>query len=184
MLSRYVSYRQSYVYHPARKGRTRAFDLNRSIKHLPEEHEGLLSSHQDEGNGDAVIEMNALPPRWSDVQEEVVEILTRITQDSANLDGLHRKHLLPGFDDEHVKQAEERQIDHLTQKVTGSFHQCHQLIRAVESMVSEARRVGTLKKGDDIMAKNIQVALASRVQEASTAFRKRQSIYLSSMLLG
>jgi syntaxin 16 len=48
-------------------------------------------------------------------------------------------------------------------------------------MVTEANQTGNLQKGDEVMAKNIQVALASRVQEVSATFRKKQSNYLNKL---
>ena len=48
--------------------------------------------------GDVVIEMDLLPPRWVDIQDEVIELLKRITSKSMDLDKLHSKHVLPGFD--------------------------------------------------------------------------------------
>lgn len=124
--------------------------------------------------------MDLLPPRWIDIQDEVTEILTTITLKAANLEKLHQKHVLPGFDDEHVKQQEERNIERLTQEITRGFHECQKAIQRIEKMVKEAQMAGSLSKGDETMAKNIQVALAARVQEVSASFRKKQSNYLSS----
>lgn len=124
--------------------------------------------------------MDLLPPRWLDIQDEVGEILTNVTLKSANLDRLHQKHVLPGFDDEHVKQREEREIEKLTQDITRGFHECQRAIQRIEKMVREAQMAGSLSKGDETMARNIQIALAARVQEVSASFRKKQSNYLNS----
>jgi syntaxin 16 len=142
----------------------------------------LISAGAYEDDGDAIIEMDLLPPRWIDVQDEVTEILTNVTLKSANLDKLHQKHVLPGFDDEHIKQQEERDIEKLTQEITRGFHECQKAIQRIEKMVKEAQMVGTLSKGDETMARNIQIALAARVQEVSASFRKKQSNYLNSTL--
>lgn len=48
-------------------------------------------------------------------------------------------------------------------------------------MVQEARQQGGVSKGDETMAKNIQISLAARVQEASAGFRKKQSTYLKKL---
>ena len=125
--------------------------------------------------------MDLLPPRWIDPQDEVSEILTNVTLKSASLDRLHQKHVLPGFDDEHVKQQEEREIEKLTQEITRGFHECQKAIQRIEKMVKEAQMAGTLSKGDETMARNIQIALAARVQEVSASFRKKQSNYLNSI---
>jgi syntaxin 16 len=125
--------------------------------------------------------MDLLPPRWIDVQDEVTEILTDVTLKAASLEKLHQKHVLPGFDDEHIKQREEREIDKLTQEITRGFHECQRAIQRIEKMVKEAQMAGTLSQGDATMAKNIQIALAARVQEVSASFRKKQSNYLNSI---
>jgi syntaxin 16 len=134
------------------------------------------SAFDDEG--DAVIEMDILPPRWADVQEQVTELLADISYKSAQLDKLHQKHVLPGFDDDSVKKEEEATIERMTQDITKGFHECQKAIQRIEGMVREARQSGHLTKGDATMAQNIQTSLASRVQEVSSSFRKKQSNYL------
>jgi syntaxin 16 len=47
-------------------------------------------------------------------------------------------------------------------------------------MVRDARETGSVTKAEEVMAKNIQISLAGRVQEASAGFRKKQSTYLKS----
>lgn len=130
-------------------------------------------------DGDAVIEMDLLPPRWMDVQDEVDDLLKDITLKAARLDKLHAKHVLPGFDDDSVKLQEEREIEQLTTQITRHFQDCQKAIKRIGSMVTEASQIGNIQKGDEVMAKNIQVALASRVQEVSATFRKKQSNYLN-----
>ena len=128
-----------------------------------------------------VIEMDLLPPRWVDVQEEVSELLSGIAQNSAQLDKLHQKHLLPGFGDEDLRKQDESVIEHLTQNITRSFHDCQRAIMRIETMVGESKAHGGVTSGEETMAKNIQISLAARVQEASARFRKKQSTYLRSM---
>lgn len=125
--------------------------------------------------------MDLLPPRWVDVQDEVTELLADIAQKSAQLDKLHQKHLLPGFGDEEVRKQDERMIERLTQDITRGFHECQTAVQRIEAMVREAKQQGGVSAGDETMAKNIQISLASRVQEASARFRKKQSTYLKSM---
>jgi syntaxin 16 len=124
--------------------------------------------------------MDLLPPRWVDVQEEVSDTLADIVQKSTRLDKLHQKHLLPGFGDETIKKGEESVIEQLTQEVTRGFHNCQNSIQRIEMMVRDAKQQGGVSKGDETMARNIQISLASRVQEASARFRKKQSTYLKS----
>ncbi|GAB1210047.1 hypothetical protein APSETT445_008837 [Aspergillus pseudonomiae] len=147
----------------------------------PEESRRLISESGGlDDDGDAIIEMDVLPPRWVDVQEEVTELLADIAQKSAQLDKLHQKHLLPGFGDEEVRKQDESVIERLTQEITRSFHECQKAVQKVELMVRDAKQQGGVSSGDETMAKNIQISLASRVQEASARFRKKQSTYLKS----
>ena len=142
---------------------------------------GLLSSGAyDADDGDAVIEMDLLPPRWADVSDEVAELLADIASNSQKLDRLHQKHVLPGFNDEETKKAEEGEIERLTQAITRGFHQCGRCIQRIEQMVREGKATGQMSRADETMAKNIKVNLATRVQEASTGFRRKQSAYLKS----
>ncbi|KAI1623634.1 syntaxin 16 [Exophiala viscosa] len=177
----YISYRQSYSHHPAKK--TKYTGSNGFADQGSEETRGLMSAGAYDNEGDAVIEMDLLPPRWMDIQEEVNDVLKTITLKAAKLEKLHSKHVLPGFDDEAVKQQEEREIERLTTEITRSFQECQKAIKRIEIMVRDARQAGTLQKGDEVMAQNIQVALASRVQEVSATFRKKQSNYLNKQML-
>lgn len=142
-----------------------------------------MSAGAFEEDGDAIIEMDLLPPRWVDIQDEVGVVLKDITLKAAKLDKLHQKHVLPGFEDEEVKKHEEREIEQFTLEITRGFQECQKSIQRIEKMVQEAKLSGSLSKGDETMAKNIQMALAARVQEISANFRKKQSTYLKSQLL-
>jgi syntaxin 16 len=136
-----------------------------------------------EDDGDAVIEMDLLPPRWLDVQDEVTEHLAQIAQLTRKLDQLHQKHVLPGFDDEDVKKREERDIEKLTQDITRGFQHCQHAIKRIEAMVRDAKQQGSMHQGEEVMAHNLKISLASRVGEVSAMFRKKQSTYLKSQYL-
>jgi syntaxin 16 len=146
-----------------------------------EDQQGLLAGGDYHDDGDVVIEMDVLPPRWADMNDEVTELLADIARKSQHLERLHQKHVLPGFNDEEAKRAEENEIERLTQSITRGFHECHRAIQRVESMVRESKASGAgLSRGEEKMAANIQISLAGRVQEASASFRKKQSAYLKS----
>lgn len=179
----YISYRQSYAHHPAKKAKYSSASGNGypdTIGAGSEERRGLMSAGAFEDDGDAVIEMDLLPPRWADISDEVTEYLADISGKSVKLEKLHQKHVLPGFDDEEVKRSEEEEIERLTQDITKGFHDCQKAIQRVEQMVRESKRQGGISKGEETMARNIQISLAGRVQEASAGFRKKQSAYLKS----
>ena len=139
-----------------------------------------MSTGAFDDDGDAVIEMDLLPPRWVDIQDEVTELLRIISKKSVELEKLHQKHVLPGFDDEEIKAREERTIERMTQEITRGFHDCQNSIQRIDAMVRDARNQGGVSQADETMAKNIQINLAARVQEASAGFRKKQSNYLKS----
>ena len=179
---RYISYRQSYAHHPAKKRKTIGPSANgfSTSGYESEERRGLMSAGAFEDDGDAVIEMDLLPPRWVDIQEEVTDLLGTIAKKSGDLEKLHQKHVLPGFDDEDVKRQEEIAIERITQEITRGFHDCQKAIQRIEMMVRDARNQGGVSSADETMARNIQISLASRVQEVSAEFRKKQSNYLKS----
>ena len=131
-----------------------------------------------EDNGDAVIEMDLLPPRWLDIQDEITQHLSSIAGQMKKLDQLHAKHILPGFDDEAVKAREEREIEALTNYVTKGFNACQRAIKRIDSML---RQQSSQSGADETMAKNLQISLATRVGEVSTLFRKKQSAYLKKL---
>lgn len=179
----YISYRQSYAHHPAKKTKLSSASGNGYSDNLgsgSEERRGLMSAGAFEDDGDVVIEMDLLPPRWADISDEVTEYLTAIAGKSLTLEKLHQKHVLPGFDDEEVKRSEEGEIERLTQDITKGFHDCQKAIQRVEHMVRDSKDHGGISKGEETMARNIQISLAGRVQEASAGFRKKQSAYLKS----
>ena len=224
MLRSYISYRQSYAHHPAKKtrygpGPGHSFGGGRSSGNARfgggggggEDQQGLLShadTHDDPygldyygdgvgiGDRDAVIEMDVLPPRWADVSDEVTELLSDIAQRSRVLERLHQKHVLPTFGDwddddgtapSEDRRAEEAEIERLTQAITRGFHDCHRAIQRIERLVRDSRDnpggAAALTRAEETMAKNVQISLAARVQEASANFRKKQSAYLKSTFI-
>ncbi|KAI8962192.1 t-SNARE [Daldinia sp. FL1419] len=189
----YISYRQSYAHHPAKKTRYSSGpsgDRNGFPEFArgsgassagAEDQQGLLSNADYHDDGDAVIEMDLLPPRWADINDEVSDLLAEVARKSQTLERLHQKHVLPGFNDEEAKKAEEGEIERLTQTITKAFHDCHRCIQRIEQMVRESKQSGTMTRAEETMAKNIQISLAARVQEASAGFRKKQSAYLKKL---
>lgn len=136
------------------------------------------------GNNDAVIEMDVLPPRWLDIQDEISQRLADISTTMKRLDQLHAKHVLPGFDDESVKMREEGEIEGLTQDITRGFTSCQAAIRRIDKMVKDqkAQSAGAgIAREEETMARNLSISLATRVGDASTTFRKKQSAYLKKL---
>ncbi|POS87853.1 t-SNARE, partial [Erysiphe pulchra] len=176
----YISYRQSYAYHPIKKPEVWSPNHGYNSR-LSSERQGLMSTGAYD-DGETLIEMDLLPPRWVDISDQVTEILKDVAFTAQKLDRLHQQHVLPGFnDEEEVKKKEEIEIEHLTQGITKRFHECQRAIQKIETLVRESKAQGGISKGEEIMAKNIQISLAGKVQEASAAFRKKQSAYLKKL---
>ncbi|GAA5910206.1 hypothetical protein JCM6882_001772 [Rhodosporidiobolus microsporus] len=123
-----------------------------------------------------------LPPVWVDLADKVDDVVERIKPRIAQLDKLHAKHLLPGFKD---RSAEEREIEALATSITSDFRTCQTHIRRIAELSKSllARRPvdaadAEAKRIDLIMAANVQTALATKVQDLSTTFRKHQAEYL------
>ncbi|CAO3661328.1 unnamed protein product [Umbelopsis ramanniana] len=130
------------------------------------ETDGLIDS------SDTVIDMSTLPPKWVDIVDEVEEDIKEIKEKINRLDGMHRKHLLPGFDD---RSSDKAAIEELTEGITMQFHSAKNKIKRIGT---EGKR-GT-SQHEQQMSINIQTSLASKVQEISSSFRKKQSAYLQS----
>ncbi|KAI6787674.1 t-SNARE [Hortaea werneckii] len=177
----FISYRQSYTHHPAK--RTRLTGPSGYRDDVDSERAGLMSN-QDAGN-DAVIEMDLLPPRWLDIQDEINTILSEVGSKMKKLDQLHAKHVLPGFDDESVKAQEEREIEGLTQEITRAFTTCQARIRKISTYLRDQQQTqpngAPLTQAEAKMATNLQTSLAARVGDVSIAFRKKQSAYLKKL---
>ncbi|EMC99215.1 hypothetical protein BAUCODRAFT_44249, partial [Baudoinia panamericana UAMH 10762] len=175
----YISYRQSYT-RPSK--RPRHDHPTNHATHSDPERAGLMSD-LDAADGDAVIEMDLLPPRWLDIQDEISTYLGDIADKLKKLDQLHAKHVLPGFDDESVKAREEREIEALTQEITRGFTRCQTQIRRIDALVREQQQQsgGHISQADEKMAQNLKISLAARVGEVSTLFRKKQAAYLKKM---
>ncbi|KAI8375288.1 t-SNARE [Choanephora cucurbitarum] len=129
------------------------------------ETEGLIES------SDNVIEMSVLPPQWVDIVDEVDEALDLIKDKITKLEGMHRKHLLPGFDD---RTADEAAIEALTQEITSEFYRIKREIQRIRVGVNDSDQ-------EDRLARNIQTSLATKVQDVSSSFRKQQSTYLQKL---
>ncbi|CAB4378945.1 unnamed protein product [Rhizophagus irregularis] len=132
------------------------------------EQAGLIES------SDHVIELTVLPPKWIDIVDEVDDDIDQIKNLLPTLESLHKKHILPGFDD---RTKEEKEIERLTDEITHLFQQCQSKIKRIanESLSSIA------PNQERAMSKNIQTSLASKLQELSSSFRKQQASYLKKL---
>ncbi|PHH81720.1 hypothetical protein CDD83_3499 [Cordyceps sp. RAO-2017] len=146
-----------------------------------EDRRGLLTGSSLAHDGDIVLEMDLLPPRWAEISDDITDLLAEISSRGQRLERLHQQHVLPGFNDSEAKQAEEVQIEKLTQEITKGFHDCHRLIQRIEQTLHDSKQLVSLSRAEETIARNLQISLASRVQEASASFRKKQSAYLKKL---
>uniref|UniRef100_A0A060T2E9 ARAD1A07810p n=1 Tax=Blastobotrys adeninivorans TaxID=409370 RepID=A0A060T2E9_BLAAD len=158
----FISYRQSYAHHPQFTPAS-AMATNGS-----EEQQGLMS-----GAEGIAIEMDTLPPAWLDMSQDVDDSLSEIQRLMNQLESLHRKNALPGFDD---RTQDEHKIESLTYDITQRLHGCQDTMKRFEHMSANPQSAAEAK-----MAANMKISLATRIQEKSTGFRKMQSSYLKSL---
>lgn len=145
---------------------------------LSDSHVYFDSAGELRPHGDSValnLGTSGLPPRWVDVSEEVDALLQGMAPKLAELDRLHAKHLLPSFVD---KSDQERQIESLTSEITADFRLASKHIGRLASHTTQAMRSNELRAHEITAARNAQTALATRVQQMSSLFRRKQSLYL------
>lgn len=116
-----------------------------------------------------------LPPRWVDTTDEVDAILTALQPRISHLDRLHARHILPGFTD---RTHEEREIERETIEITKQFRQCSKLIALLAKETQTLAHSGQASMHELAMARNVQTTLATKVQDASGVFRRKQSNYM------
>ncbi|KAJ1645654.1 Integral membrane protein SED5 [Coemansia erecta] len=169
----FIQYRNSFGHVQRRKHGSRYPDqqgVGDSGQRPLAEEEGLMERTNDDG--EMVIELSHLPPRWVDLVDDFNEQLEDVSRKIKRLEGMHKKHLLPGFDD---RTEEERKINALTQDITTQFQKCGELVRSIGQYQAFGQ--------EQVVGKNIQSSLALRLQERSAAFRTSQSTYLHKMSL-
>ncbi|CAH7675490.1 t-SNARE [Phakopsora pachyrhizi] len=135
-----------------------------------------------------IEESSALPPKWVDYSEEVDSLLEEIRRKMAQLEKLTAKHVLPGFTD---RTSEEREIEALSNEITRGFRKCQNFIRRIADcgieievyikQFNSRKQPGAeprYRNRDVTLIKNAQIALATKVQNLSSLFQKRQRFYL------
>ncbi|KAG4303262.1 hypothetical protein PCK1_000600 [Pneumocystis canis] len=151
----------------ATRDRTRLFIAYRqSCLHHP-----VISTQETCGLLKDVIEMDRFPPDWSGIVDEVEQLLSEIVMDREALERLYKKNILPGFND---RRKDEDEIERLCMLMTQRLKKCHILIKTVVPR-SDATQT------EIIIAKNVQTALANKVQAENIVFRKRQTAYVQQL---
>lgn len=151
----FVSYRQSYTHQPVNDVFAR------------DTAEPLMAGEEE------AIEMESMPPQWLDLTAQLDRALDQIRKEMAQLQPLHKKHALPGFDD---RTSSDKEIETLTVAITRALHRCQSLVKSFGE-IAKRQTDPPLRK----MSENIQVAMAAKLQDCSTQFRQMQSAYLKSL---
>ncbi|ORZ33686.1 t-SNARE [Catenaria anguillulae PL171] len=150
---------------------------------LESEKVGLIADDATQGGGfddgsGSHAHAKDLPPVWVDTVEEIESTIERIQHQLNHLDALHKKHLLPGFDDRADTSVA---IEQATSAVTTMFRQCQKQIKQFEAAPRSQRAPGQapLSPQELKLHKNVASSLATRVSALSTQFRKGQSNYMA-----
>lgn len=136
----------------------------------------LIGSGGPAGSGGGAAWRGAgLPPLYVDLVNDVQDHLRQIEDKMKRLDGVHRQRLKVTFDD--GKEAElEHEIDILTREITRHFGVAGNKLKEIHAAGAKAT---TDKSTDSSVRRNLQRALASKLHEHSTAFRKAQKGYMT-----
>ncbi|KAK7472580.1 t-SNARE affecting a late Golgi compartment protein 2 [Stygiomarasmius scandens] len=120
-----------------------------------------------------------LPPAWVDISDQVHSILADTQAKVQALERLHAKHVLPGFSD---RSVEEHEIEAATSDITKDFRKCQALIqRIAPANPHKFPPSSSQSQSDAQAAKNVQRALAAKVQDLSATFRKKQRVYMEKL---
>ncbi|KAI8611541.1 t-SNARE [Chytriomyces sp. MP71] len=134
---------------------------------------GLIN--RDSQDDDVVVEMAVLPPRWVEIVDEVDQDIAKIKIKIAELEQMHKKHLLPGFSDDRI--GNEQNIERFAEQITNLFRGAQRKIKKIEQESSRDKTNAQNQK----FGRNIQMGLAAKLQDVSGVFRKAQSAYLKKL---
>lgn len=117
--------------------------------------------------------MVGLPPAWVDISDEVAADIERIRKKMAELSEIHAKvFLTTSFDD---VNSDEHAVEIVTQEISRLFRKGEQKLKKLSD-----NSMGD-SETDAKIRKNVQVSLASELQQLSFAFRKKQKDYLNNL---
>ncbi|KAJ3263437.1 hypothetical protein HDU77_010647 [Chytriomyces hyalinus] len=165
----FVQFRATFAreHTAARRDRAKA---QRQTATGDDEAQGLIDN-----DGDVVVEMAAIPPKWVDIVDEVDQDIIRIKAKISELEQMHKKHLLPGFGDDRI--SNELNIERFAEQITNMFRAAQRKIKKIEQESNRNKDV----KQSAAFGRNIQMGLAAKLQDVSGIFRKAQSAYLNKL---
>ncbi|KAH7659001.1 syntaxin 16 protein [Dioscorea alata] len=123
----------------------------------------LSTEDPSNSRGTAVV---GLPPAWVDLSEEISGNIQLVRTKMSELMKAHAKALMPSFGD---GKEDQHAIEVLTQEITG-------LLKKSEKQL---KRFSASGPSEDVnVRKNVQISLATDLQNLSMDLRKKQSAYL------
>ncbi|GAB5030018.1 qa-syp4 tlg2p syntaxin 16-type [Nannochloropsis oceanica] len=134
---------------------------------------GLLEDANRDGNTGWAAARLQLPPAWVDLVDRVDALTAQLEAKMKELEALHRKRLLVGFDDSEA--AKERDIDYMTQEITATFREAESILKQLGG--GERSEGGT----ERVVTRNVQKSMAKRIQGLSIEFRKTQKHYMAQL---
>lgn len=145
-----------------------------------DETRSLISGLRGDGDGPATIEMDTLPTQWLQIRKDVVVALSEVEKQMESLDREHQQHLLPGFEDDGLREKERKRIETLTRRVATNFSACQRTIKKIAALAETPTASGPLSRSESTLAHNMAVALTSKFSRVNNRFRKQQALYLQS----
>ena len=134
---------------------------------------GLLEDANRDGTSGWAAARMQLPPAWVDLMDRVDALTAQIEAKMKELEALHRKRLLVGFDD--TEAAKERDIDYMTQEITAMLRESEMVLKQLSG---PGGREGSTER---VVTRNVQKNMAKRIQGLSIKFRTSQRNYMAQL---
>lgn len=131
----------------------------------------LLQGNTDSANYKAAKQ--ALPPVWVEKIEQVEEDISKIQLKIRELSSLHTKRLMVNFETDEAQQ--EREIDNKTREITEVFHHAEGLLKRFGKQSEDPN----IPEAERKVRKNMQMAIAKKLQGLSMSFRSTQKQYMN-----
>eukprot|EP00696_Hemimastix_kukwesjijk_P006508 gnl/Hemi2/18230_TR6029_c0_g1_i1.p1 gnl/Hemi2/18230_TR6029_c0_g1~~gnl/Hemi2/18230_TR6029_c0_g1_i1.p1 ORF type:complete len:344 (-),score=124.24 gnl/Hemi2/18230_TR6029_c0_g1_i1:75-1106(-) len=148
---------------------------------------GLAGSNASAGSSDKErllhphainIGPTTLPPAWVDFQDDCNARMQEINKQMLVLSGLHAKRLRVSFGVNEAQQEEE--INELTYEIGQLFKQAEINVKQIGE--AELKKGKETPSQDDLqMRKNVQISVASKLQDLSKKFRLEQQRYMEQL---
>eukprot|EP00658_Telonema_sp_P-2_P083629 TRINITY_DN9109_c0_g1_i8.p1 TRINITY_DN9109_c0_g1~~TRINITY_DN9109_c0_g1_i8.p1 ORF type:complete len:207 (-),score=39.19 TRINITY_DN9109_c0_g1_i8:530-1150(-) len=109
-------------------------------------------------------------PDWTVIVDNVRGRFDQLEIDLKDLSSVHQSQLRQGIDDS-VQDEKARKASELTDRISLGFTFCHKWIDLIV-------RAGVSNTPDHRVRKNVQVALATKLQKLSSAYRKETKMFM------